>query len=95
MKAVSSIDEVGIMRALASRDRIGQAKGILMERHCLTEDDAFWFLVEVSQQTNIKVRHLAEQLAQHRSWAPGTRAVVRRVLRDRQRRSDWEISSTG
>jgi ANTAR domain len=85
-----------MMRALASRDRIGLAKGILMERHRLAEDEAFWLLIEVSQQTNIKVRHLAEQLAQHRSWAPGTRTVVRRILRDRQRRSgDWEISSTG
>lgn len=49
-------------RALESRGIIDQAKGILMARRRCTADDAFQALVELSQQTNRKLRDVAEQL---------------------------------
>jgi len=48
--------------ALTSRATIDQAKGILMERHRLTADEAFQVLAEVSMAANIKVREVADQL---------------------------------
>lgn len=49
-------------RALESSRHIGTALGILIERHKLTEDEAFRRLVAISQHRNIKVRELAERL---------------------------------
>ena len=48
--------------ALASRAVIDQAKGILMERHKLTADQAFQALASVSMRTNTKVSDVAERL---------------------------------
>jgi GAF domain-containing protein len=48
--------------AVATRDLIGQAKGILMERHRLDADQAFAVLTRASQLTNTKLRDIAEQL---------------------------------
>jgi hypothetical protein len=48
--------------ALDSRDVIGQAKGILRERHTLSDDEAFQMLVEASQATNIKLVDVARWL---------------------------------
>jgi GAF domain-containing protein len=48
--------------ALDSRAVIDQAKGILMERHKLTADQAFQLLVEVSTRTNTKLRTVADGL---------------------------------
>lgn len=48
--------------ALNSRDVIGQAKGILMERHKLTADEAFRLLIQASQQRGRKLRTVAEEL---------------------------------
>lgn len=45
--------------ALGSRDVIGQAKGILMERHGVTADAAFSVLSRVSQAENIKLAEVA------------------------------------
>jgi hypothetical protein len=50
-------------QAVASRDVIGQAKGILMERHKLTPDAAFDMLRQASQHLNIKLRDVATTLA--------------------------------
>lgn len=47
---------------LDTRDLIGQAKGILMERYGLTGDAAFAVLVRYSQRSNRKLRHVAEDL---------------------------------
>ncbi|MQA80599.1 MAG: ANTAR domain-containing protein [Streptosporangiales bacterium] len=49
-------------QGLTTRQRIGQATGILAERHRLTTDEAFTMLVKSSQQHNIKLRDLAERL---------------------------------
>ena len=48
--------------ALANRDIIGQAKGILMERFKITADQAFDVLARVSQDANRKLHAVAEDL---------------------------------
>jgi GAF domain-containing protein len=48
--------------ALASREVIGQAKGILMERERCSADEAFGFLRGVSQRTNRKLRDVAQDV---------------------------------
>ena len=48
--------------ALASRATIDQAKGILMERHRLTADQAFDLLARASMAANRKLRVVAEHL---------------------------------
>jgi GAF domain-containing protein len=48
--------------ALANRDIIGQAKGILMERFKITAEQAFEVLAKVSQDTNRKLYAVAEEL---------------------------------
>jgi GAF domain-containing protein len=48
--------------ALESRAAIEQAKGILMERHRLTADQAFQFLAHASMNANRKLRDIAEHL---------------------------------
>ncbi|GAB3322169.1 hypothetical protein GCM10027451_44590 [Geodermatophilus aquaeductus] len=45
--------------ALASRDVIGQAKGVLMERYRITADAAFGILVRASHDAGRKVRDVA------------------------------------
>lgn len=52
--------------ALATRDVIGQAKGILMERFDLGPDQAFRLLVSSSQQTNVKLVAVAQWLTENR-----------------------------
>ena len=49
--------------AVATRDLIGQAKGILMERYGITAGQAFIMLVQVSTKTNAKLLVVAEELA--------------------------------
>lgn len=58
----AAITEAGLEQALRSRDLIGQAKGILMERHGLTAWDAFERLRRSSQARNRPLRELAEAL---------------------------------
>lgn len=57
-------NEEHLRRAVGSRDLIGQAKGILMERYRLSADQAFQVLARVSQQTNRRLVDIAEELAQ-------------------------------
>jgi GAF domain-containing protein len=52
-----------LREALRSRDLIGQAKGILMERRKLTADEAFEVLRQTSQRLNIKLREVAARIA--------------------------------
>ncbi|NNH23628.1 GAF and ANTAR domain-containing protein [Pseudokineococcus marinus] len=52
----------GVRRALANRDLIGQAKGVLMERHKVTSQQAFDLLVRASQDANRKLVDVAEAL---------------------------------
>ena len=46
---------------MANRDLIGQAKGILMERHKLTAEQAFAVLIRTSSLTNRKLRDIADE----------------------------------
>lgn len=48
--------------ALASRDIIGQAKGVIMERFDIDAVEAFQLLTRVSQQSNIKLIEIAPAL---------------------------------
>lgn len=47
---------------LQSRQLIGQAIGIVMERYELDEDRAFQYLTRVSQNSNLKLRDVAAEL---------------------------------
>jgi AmiR/NasT family two-component response regulator len=71
---------VQLRRALATRDVIGQAKGVLMERHGLTSDQAFRRLVEMSQRSNAKLADVAEYLVELRIDDPSTHTDVDAVL---------------
>ena len=53
--------------ALQTRKIIGQAIGILMERHAMNEDRAFAFLVRASSHANIKLRDVAQRLVDERN----------------------------
>ncbi|APX34582.1 histidine kinase [Brachybacterium sp. P6-10-X1] len=48
--------------AIASRDAIGQAKGILMERYKITPQQAFFLLTEASNRTNTQLAKVADHL---------------------------------
>jgi AmiR/NasT family two-component response regulator len=50
--------------ALGNRDVIGQAKGILMERHGVTADAAFSVLSRVSQAENLKLAEIARRFVE-------------------------------
>lgn len=63
--AMDSIQQQDTLRqAIDTRDLIGQAKGILMERHRITPDAAFKKLVTASQHTNNPLRAVADHLVQ-------------------------------
>lgn len=58
------IKEIAELRqALESRDVIGQAKGILMERGGMTADESFDLLRTTSQNLNIRLREIAGRVA--------------------------------
>jgi GAF domain-containing protein len=50
--------------ALGNRDVIGQAKGILMERHGVTADAAFAVLSRISQAGNMKLAEIARRFVE-------------------------------
>jgi AmiR/NasT family two-component response regulator len=56
-------------QAVRSRDVIGQAKGVLMERGQVDAEEAFGQLVRLSQVLNVKVREIAAHIADQ----PGAR----------------------
>jgi GAF domain-containing protein len=68
-----SLDEAGLNTALDSRKRIGQAQGILMERYGLDEARAFEVLRRYSQDHNVKLRQVAEDLVTTRKLPAGSR----------------------
>lgn len=51
-----------LQKALISREVIGQAQGILMERERITAEQAFTLLRVASQRLNIKLRDVAQEL---------------------------------
>jgi GAF domain-containing protein len=48
--------------AIKTREIIGEAKGILMAREGVSEDEAFRMLVTVSQNSNTKLREIAQKI---------------------------------
>ena len=50
--------------ALTSRDLIGQAKGMVMERYGIGADEAFALLARLSQESNTKVAEIAKQVVE-------------------------------
>ena len=58
--------EEGLRFAIDTRHLIGQAQGILMERFSLTADKSFLVLRRYSQDHNVKLRDLAEEIVQTR-----------------------------
>ena len=61
LRSASQLNEQ-LRQALASREIIGEAKGIIMERQSCTRDEAFDILRRASQRENRKLRELAEEL---------------------------------
>jgi hypothetical protein len=59
----SAIAREGAEAALASRDLIGQAKGILMATEQVTAEGAFELLRRTSQDLNVKLRDVADHVA--------------------------------
>jgi AmiR/NasT family two-component response regulator len=56
--------EAALHRALSSRDVIGQAKGILMERQRIGAGEAFDTHRRASQRLNIRLEEIATRLAE-------------------------------
>jgi GAF domain-containing protein len=61
----------GLQTALETRGVIDQAKGILMDRHKLTSDQAFQALAQMSMKGNRKLRAVAEDLVHTGESPPG------------------------
>lgn len=70
--------------ALSSRDLIGQAKGILMERFKLTPDAAFALLVQTSSRTNTRLRAVCEKLCDTGVLTPSRPAVRKSTVPEGQ-----------
>jgi transcriptional regulator with GAF, ATPase, and Fis domain len=56
-----------LQQAMDARHAIGEAMGMLMERHQLSEGDAFDVLRRISQHHNIKLRDVAQRIRTERS----------------------------
>jgi GAF domain-containing protein len=61
-----------LQTALETRGVIDQAKGILMDRHKLTADQAFQALAQMSMKSNRKLRAVAEDLVHTGEQLPGS-----------------------
>lgn len=67
----------GLWEAIGTRQDIGEALGIVMERHKLAEQEAFDLLTKISQNNNVKIRDLAHtinttgRIPEPRQTAPG------------------------
>ncbi|KIH96430.1 hypothetical protein LP52_25030 [Streptomonospora alba] len=58
----SAQTEHNLQRAVRTRQRIGEATGILIERYRITDREAFALLAKASQNMNVKLSALAEEL---------------------------------
>jgi GAF domain-containing protein len=78
--AVAFADSLEIKQlndALTSRDLIGQAKGILMERHKISAHQAFTLLSTVSANTNTKLTQIVEHLTSSGELVMKTKTTTR------------------
>lgn len=55
--------------AMSTRDRIGQAKGIIMERYGVDDVRAFEMLKQLSQDSNVKLADVAQRVIETRKGA--------------------------
>jgi len=62
-RTAAELHATQLRRAIDSRDIIGQAKGILMNRRGISSEEAFDLLRRISQDMNIKLADLARTLA--------------------------------
>ncbi|CAL9356552.1 hypothetical protein SUDANB176_00585 [Streptomyces sp. enrichment culture] len=60
----SALTDAQLQEAIATRHMIGEAMGILMGRHRITEDRAFEILRTQSQRTNTKLRDVARRICE-------------------------------
>jgi len=67
VSTAADLERVQLKAALRSRDVIGQAKGILMERRGISADEAFDVLRTASQSLNVKLVQVAETLVERRA----------------------------
>ncbi|MDT0276117.1 GAF and ANTAR domain-containing protein [Blastococcus goldschmidtiae] len=65
--------ESNLRSGMSTRDVIGQAKGILMERYKLTADQAFGVLSRASQEVNRKLADVARELTETGAMPLGRR----------------------
>ncbi|MFF7735705.1 ANTAR domain-containing protein [Streptomyces sp. NPDC007984] len=56
--------------ALKTRHAIGEAMGILMERHGMSDEEAFGVLRKISQHHNVKLRDVAQRVRDRRADDP-------------------------
>jgi hypothetical protein len=72
---LAELEAAHLRTAIESRDVIGQAKGILMQRRGISADEAFDLLRQTSQRLNVKIAELARTLAgRHQELEPASRA---------------------
>ncbi len=69
----AAISEAGDKEALASRDVIGQAKGVIMERHGVSAQAAFNVLRAMSQRKNRRIRDIAQEIVRTAQLPAGTK----------------------
>jgi len=67
--AAAKLNE-NLREAIATREIIGEAKGILMARQGCTSDEAFDILRRASQRTNRKLRDIAVELVETTEHSP-------------------------
>jgi GAF domain-containing protein len=61
--AINYAQEIdNLEQAIHTRGTIGQAVGIVMERYHLNDERAFAFLTRLSQDNNVKLRRVAEEI---------------------------------
>ncbi|MFJ6293643.1 GAF and ANTAR domain-containing protein [Streptomyces griseoviridis] len=68
LSSARTIDQ--LEHAMETRHAIGEAIGILMERHRMSEDDAFSVLRSISQHHNVKLRDVARRVREDRPREP-------------------------
>lgn len=83
--AISATNLVtGLQTALQSRHLIGAAQGVLMVRHNLSLEAAFEVLRRYSNDTNLPLRELAQQVVEQRTLPLDYAEVVQAPERDQQ-----------
>jgi hypothetical protein len=69
--AISYAHEITqLNEAMQTRGLIGQAVGILMERYGLNDQRAFSLLARLSQDRNVKLRIIADEVVSTPDWSP-------------------------